>query len=62
MSLKALEHAARRVSLLNIDTDEKEILEKRKSGIKASGFSETTLYKYCDEGTKIIEFLKSQQK
>jgi hypothetical protein len=62
MSLKALEHAARRVSLLNIDTDEKEILEKRKSCIKASGFSETTLYKYCDEGTKIIEFLKSQQK
>jgi hypothetical protein len=61
MSLKALEHAARRTGLINIDTNEEEILEKRKLGAKASGFSETTLYKYYDEGKKIIEMLKFHQ-
>ncbi len=61
MSLKALEHAARRIGLINIDADDEEILEKRRSGIKASGYSETTLYKYYDEGKKIIEIQKSQQ-
>ncbi len=61
ISLKALEHAARRVSLINPDTVDEEILEKRKNGIQASGFSEATLYKYNDEGKKILEMLKSQQ-
>lgn len=61
VSLKALEHAARRVNLINPDCEDEKILEKRRSGIQASGFSETTLHKYNDEGKKIIENFKSQQ-
>lgn len=61
ISLKALEHAARKVRLLNLDTTDEKILEKRKNGIQASGFSDTTLYKYRDEGKIILEKIKSQQ-
>lgn len=61
VSLKALEHAARRINLINSDCIDEEILEKRRKGIKASGFSETTFHKYNDEGKKIIGNFKSQQ-
>jgi len=61
MSLKALEHAARKVGLINLDSIDEQILEKRKNGIHASGFSEPTLYKYLEDGKKIIETVKEQQ-
>lgn len=61
MSLKALEHAARKVGLINLDSIDEQILEKRKNGIHASGFSEPTLYKYLENGKKIIETVKEQQ-
>lgn len=56
ISRKALEHAARRVLLVNLNTEDPEIIEKRKNGIKASGFSDTTLYKYYDEGKKFPQY------
>jgi hypothetical protein len=61
MSLKALEHSARRVGLINLGCNDEQILEKRKNGIHASGFSEPTLYKYLEDGKKIIETVKEQQ-
>ena len=61
ISLKALEHAARRVDIMNLENDKEEILEMRKNGIRASGFSETTLHKYLEEGKAIIEIHKSPQ-
>ncbi|MCA1624994.1 MAG: hypothetical protein LC778_14580 [Acidobacteria bacterium] len=62
MSLKALEHSARRVGLINPDCIDEEILEKRKSGIQASGFCDSTLYTYLSEGKRLIEQLKEIQK
>lgn len=61
MSLKALEHAARRTGLINSDCTDEQVLEKRKNGIHASGFSEPTLYKYLEEGKKTIKTVKEQQ-
>ncbi|MGI8542152.1 MAG: hypothetical protein ACR2MD_01575 [Aridibacter sp.] len=61
MSLKALEHSARRIGLINSDNEDDEILEKRRTGINASGFSETTLFKYLEEGKKIIETQQSHR-
>lgn len=61
ISLKALEHTARRIGLVNSDNADEEILEKRRSGINASGFSETTLFKYLEEGKKIIEIQQSNR-
>jgi len=61
ISHKALEHAARRVALVNPDCKDERILEKRKAGIEASGFSETTLFKYLDEGKKVIEMVNQQR-
>lgn len=61
MSLKALEHAARRVGLMNLENQDESILEKRKNGIKASGFSETALYKHLEEGEKMVEMWENQQ-
>ncbi len=60
-SLKALEHAARRIGLVNLDNKNEEILNMRKNGIQVSGFSESTLFKYYEEGKDIIKFLKTQQ-
>ncbi len=61
MSLKALEHSARRVGLVNLDDRNEETVEKRRNGIQASGFSETTLYKYLEAGRKIIGLITTQQ-
>jgi hypothetical protein len=61
MSLKALEHAARRVELINMDCKDSNILEKRKNGIHASGFADTTLYKYLEEGKKVRDFVNSRR-
>lgn len=61
ISLKALEHTARRIRLVNSDNNDEEILEKRRAGINASGFSETTLFKYLEEGKKIIEIQQSHR-
>lgn len=54
-SLKALEHAVRRVGMMNLDCTDAVVLEKRKIGIPASGYSETALYKYLEEGRKMLE-------
>lgn len=62
MSLKALEHAARRVGIINSDCVDPEILEKRKAGIQASGYSETALYKYLEDGKKVLEHWRNQKK
>lgn len=61
MSLKALEHSARRVGLVNLNNQDDKVMEKRRNGIQASGFSETTFYKYLEEGRRIIELIKTQQ-
>lgn len=61
MSLKALEHAARTVGLINLDIEDEQILEHRRNGIQASGFSENTLYKYLEEGKKFLEIVESQK-
>jgi hypothetical protein len=61
MSLKALEHAARKVELINMDCKDPNILEKRKNGIHASGFADTTLYKYLEEGRKVRDFVNSRR-
>jgi len=61
MSLKALEHAARRVGMINLDCIDTEVLEKRKAGNQASGYSETALYKYLDDGKKILANLRTQK-
>ena len=61
MSLKALEHAARRVGIINPDCNDRAILEKRSSGIQATGYSDTALYKYLDGGRKVLKSMKVQR-
>lgn len=60
-SLKALEHAARRVGLINLASTDSSVLEKRKAGFQASGYSETALYKYLEEGKKVLEGARLQK-
>jgi len=61
ISKKALEHTARRIGLINLDANDEKMLEKRKSEIPASGYSDAYLYKFLDEGKKILENFKAQQ-
>ncbi|MBK8465321.1 MAG: hypothetical protein IPL32_05775 [Chloracidobacterium sp.] len=61
MSLKALEHAARRVGLINLDCTDSNVLKNRKAGIQASGYSDAALYKYLDEGKKVLERARKQK-
>jgi hypothetical protein len=61
MSLKALEHAARRAGLINLNCKDEEILAKRKNNIQASGFAENTLYKYLGEGRTTMETVEKQR-
>jgi 1,2-phenylacetyl-CoA epoxidase catalytic subunit len=58
---KALEHAARRANLLNVKCKKNNILEKRKKGIPASGYSETQLYKFLVEGRNIVKMIKDRE-
>ena len=60
MSQKALEHAARRVGLVNLKCTDPAILDKRRAGIQCSGFSEQTLYRYLEEGKVIRDWVASR--
>jgi hypothetical protein len=60
VSLKAIEHAARRVSLINLECKDEEILNKRKQGFTVTGLSQTTLFKYLSEGRNFIEHNRIQ--
>lgn len=54
ISLKALEHAARRVHLINPDSTDEKVLSRRSAGFFATGFADSVLYKYLDEGRELI--------
>lgn len=50
----AIEHAARRVGLLKKKSVDKSVLEKRKQGIRVSGYSSKILFDFLKEGREII--------
>ena len=51
----AIEHAARRAEFFNIFNVKKHRLEKRKMGIKDSGYSRSRLFELKSEGEKMLE-------
>ncbi len=61
MSELAIEHAARRVSLIKKAGLSDSILERRKKGIKVSGYSSGQLFEYLKEGRDLAAQLNEQQ-
>jgi hypothetical protein len=62
LSALALEHAARRAGLIKKHGVSPSIIDLRKKGIKATGYSVGLLFDYLKQGRELAEHLKEQEK
>jgi hypothetical protein len=57
----ALEHAARRVSLIKKRSVSESVLKQRKKGVMATGYTGSQLFKFLKEGRKFIKRWEASQ-
>jgi len=57
----AIEHAARRATLIKKTSVSNSILERRKKGVKVTGYSSGQLFEYLKEGRNLVAKLEAQR-